>query len=125
MHFLPSPVGLFSEFLCPVHHNNKIDFQSILDSNSIEASDHKPEENYAFTLIPPNISFETVLNTQSRTEAITAYQKQVKQSDLVDTPASLCTSHGDGMGESDWEKYKDDQLLSNPGGDHYYLGQKN
>ena len=25
---------------------------------------------------------------------------------------------------TDWEKYKDDQLLSNPGGDHYYLKEK-
>ena len=25
---------------------------------------------------------------------------------------------------SDWQKYKDDQLLSNPGGDGYYLKEK-
>lgn len=32
-------------------------------------------------------------------------------------PAPPTQNHGEGL--SDWQKYKDDQLLSNPGGDHY------
>ncbi|MBW1801899.1 MAG: hypothetical protein JRJ85_14335 [Deltaproteobacteria bacterium] len=47
----------------------------------------------------------------SRQNAAAAYYKQEKQVNSVPSMSAL-------------QKYKDDQLLSNPGGDHYYLAQK-
>jgi hypothetical protein len=45
-----------------------------------------------------------------RTEAAAAYAKQAS---LANSPIQM----------SGWAKYKDDQLLRNPGGDHYYLDE--
>jgi hypothetical protein len=45
-----------------------------------------------------------------RTEAAAAYAKQAS---MATTPIQM----------SGWAKYKDDQLLRNPGGDHYYLDE--
>ncbi|MBW2032904.1 MAG: hypothetical protein JRI94_04825 [Deltaproteobacteria bacterium] len=94
--------------LSKIHQEREISFQSILDADSITNSDHEQIVNPSFTLIPHNFPLETAFNTSSKTEAIAAYQKQANQSNQT----------------SGWQKYKDDQLLSNPGGDHYYLGRK-
>jgi len=52
---------------------------------------------------------ETVGPVQtSKAQAVSAYERQADRA----------------AGMSGWAKYKDDQLLSNPGGDHYYLDQR-
>ncbi len=89
------------------HQNNEIDFESILNGYSAASSGQtaifKPP-----SILPTDLATKVALNTPSTTEASSAYIKQASQYNQV----------------SDWEKYKDDQLLSNPGGDHYYLEDK-
>jgi hypothetical protein len=94
-----------------IYQEKEVNFKSILsilDADSVTSSYGGPIVNPAFTLIPHDFPFETAFNAQSKTETIAAYQKHANQSYKV----------------SDWQKYKDDQLLSNPGGDHYYMEQK-
>lgn len=64
-------------------------------------------------LKPPALSFAEPLNAPPPTQSdvAAAYQRQVKPSA---EPAPL----------SGFQKYKDDQLLRNPGGRHYYLDKK-
>ncbi|MDY7037518.1 MAG: hypothetical protein SV375_15305 [Thermodesulfobacteriota bacterium] len=95
-------------------------FQSILDEESNTFTEHMPGLNPAFAINSSDIPLETVSNTPSRIDAISAYEKQAGQLSL---PGKSSRLKGKGLGLSDWEKYKDDQLLSNPGGDHYYLEQ--
>lgn len=62
---------------------------------------------------PPALSFSESLNAPppSQSDVAAAYQRHVKPSA---EPAAL----------SGFQKYKDDQLLRNPGGRHYYLDEQ-
>lgn len=62
-------------------------------------------------VVLPAFSLRQPTHAVSRLEAVAAYQQQANQ----------CENTGQ---MRDLEKYRDDQLLSNPGGDHYYLGEK-
>jgi len=103
-----------------VHQNEVTKFQSILDEESNTFTQHVPGLNPALAINSHDIPLETVSDTPSRTEAIAAYEKQAGQ---FSSPGKSSHLKGKGLGLSDWEKYKDDQLLSNPGGDNYYLEQ--
>ena len=82
------------------------DFQQILEANSSALSRQLPETKPPFPLIPEDFLLENVKDIPpSRTQVAGAYEKQADHAGRT----------------SDWEKYKDDQLLGNPGGDHYYL----
>ena len=94
--------------LAGTHHQNKTNFESILNARSLLSSRHEPKLNRPCTLLPPHISFETASNIHSSIDVVAAYKNQARYLNEA----------------SDWKKYKDDQLLSNPGGDYYYLGQK-
>ena len=72
---------------------------------TLHPTDHGPSRASDYAMRRSSYSFEAASTITSRAEAIAAYQNQ-------EVPIE---------GPSDWEKYKDDQLLSNPGGDHYYL----
>ena len=61
-------------------------------------------------ILPTSLLLSPSASPKPRTEAAAAYAKQ----------ASLATSP---IQMSGWAKYKDDQLLRNPGGDHYYLDE--
>ena len=91
---------------------NEGNFKDILSAQFVTADrDASKTTKPAFTLLPPNIPIETPFYTTSDMNAKAAYKKQENQ--YVD-PGKI----------SGLQKYKDDQLLSNPGGDHYYLEQK-
>ena len=91
---------------------NEKNFEDILAAHfGVVADDVSKTTNPAFTLLPPDIPLETTFYTTSDMNAKAAYKKQENQ--YVD-PGKI-----NGL-----QKYKDDQLLSNPGGDHYYLEQK-
>ena len=92
-----------------INGNGFPDFQSFLKAAPLDI----PEQNLAMN--SPELAFkehDILLQKESqpisRTEAVATYRKQMNAAEDL----------------SDWEKYKDDQLLSNPGGDHYYLDQK-
>ena len=94
--------------LCKTYQENGISFQSMLDREPITYFDHGTGVVPAVRSFEPAIGQEMTFNSAPKAEAFAAYQKQLSQTAQVD----------------DWEKYKDDQLLSNPGGDHYYLDEK-
>lgn len=83
---------------------NKESFQSLLHGE-LSSPGGEPIQNPAFTLLPPDIPLETKREALCIAQAVTAYQDHIDHRDEL----------------TGWEKYKDDQLLSNPGGDHYYL----
>lgn len=85
-----------------------MNFKSLLDADSDSPAYGEPILKPAFTLIPQDFPLETAFNTSCKIQTVAAYQKHANPSDNV----------------SGWQKYKDDQLLSNPGGDHYYLERK-
>ncbi|MFH1350522.1 MAG: hypothetical protein ABII26_06245 [Pseudomonadota bacterium] len=90
---------------------NGVDFQRVLGLESLNQVRNNASITGAtpvFMEHPFAISQEPPLNMVSNEEAISAYKKQEN---------GPIPSHK----MSDLEKYKDDQLLSNPGGDHYYL----
>jgi hypothetical protein len=80
-------------------------FESIPEGEPIEPSGQGPSNISNYDLFDAPFPFETASNTPSNADAAAAYQNYV----VAQEP------------QSDWEKYKDDQLLSNPGGDHYDL----
>jgi hypothetical protein len=88
--------------------NGDFDFKSIIRAHFHATAGDQPAMHSTFSLIPEGYPLETVNNIQpSGTQAALAYEK-----------------HSDPTaGMSGWAKYKDDQLLRNPGGDHYYLDQ--
>jgi len=100
--------------------NTGKNFQAVLDT---ETSTHTFDDDSVHSLPvfnsapPPRILLDNPEASESYMDAISAYKKQEKQS----TRAYKTTNPGN---MSDLQKYKDDQLLSNPGGDHYYLEQK-
>jgi len=86
--------------------NNK-SFQSVLHGE-LSSTGGEPIQTPAFTLLPPDIPLETKPDALCVIQTVTAYQDHIDHRDEL----------------TGWEKYKDDQLLSNPGGDHYYLKDK-
>ena len=90
------------------YQSEEVSFKSILDSDSTTPAYGKLLVNPAFSLIPNDFPLETAFNTPFKTKTIAAYQMHANQ------PYKA----------SGWQKYKDDQLLSNPGGDHYYIEKK-
>jgi len=61
-------------------------------------------------IFPTSFSLSSSAPPKPRKEAAAAY---AKQAGLANSPIQM----------SSWAKYKDDQLLRNPGGDHYYLDE--
>ena len=93
-------------------HNNGVNFQAILEGNlSTKVNDVSITTTPKFTLLPPDIPQKLASNIASGRDVSAAYKKVGNQ---YIEPGAI----------SDLSKYKDDQLLSNPGGDHYYLEQK-
>ena len=66
-----------------------------------KSADHIPGSRFSTTVASSSDTWSVRNDIGMQKKAIEQYQKM-----------------------SDWEKYKDDQLLSNPGGDHYYLDGK-
>ncbi len=64
--------------------------------------------NPKFTLIPRDLPLENISYGMPKGMAAAEYYSK---------------DHVPGQ-PSSWDKYKDDQLLSNPGGDNYYLGER-
>jgi len=92
-----------------INGNGFSDFQSFLKAETTDI----PAQNIVLNPPAPAFKERDILlqkETQpiSKTDAVIAYRKQMNAT----------------MELSGWEKYKDDQLLSNPGGDQYYLDQK-
>lgn len=85
--------------------NLRDDFESHLNEKLSGSGNHEPVVNPTFTLLPSDIALENIPEAMSATKAVSAYQKEALHSARI----------------NDWQKYKDDQLLSNPGGDAYYL----
>ena len=112
-HIIPvSPTENIHTNLPGILQKNGKNFKAILVAHSAVASnDDSITTNPAFTLLPPNIPLEIPFYTTSAMDAKAAYKRQENQ--CVE-PAKI----------SSLQKYKDDQLLSNPGGDNYYLEQK-
>jgi hypothetical protein len=96
------PVAPHAPDLSHEAYKGDVSFQALLDKGS-SLSDGAPIQHPAFTLLPPDLMIETegsglaVSEAQPTCRRSTAYEEEL----------------------SDWQKYKDDQLLSNPGGDHY------
>ncbi|MBN2123862.1 MAG: hypothetical protein JW821_06195 [Deltaproteobacteria bacterium] len=88
------------------------DFARLLDAGTAErsggAGEAPPMEVLRCYMPHPTVNMPQV--AASSGEAAAAYQKQQAQA-----PESCQLT--------DWQKYKDDQLLSNPGGDNYYLDE--
>jgi len=110
----------FTDYVKDIHanslkglKNNRTNFQATLDSHMVSnpGVDSKKITRPASVLSPPGFQANPQLKTASNGEAITAYKKQ-QAPDIKSNKIS------------DLAKYKDDQLLSNPGGDHYYLEEK-
>ena len=96
-----------------VEQTTKECFQSILDdlspaSSSVIYTTNNPYTPQTIQNRPSPNRINMVLNKN----AVAAYQKAEKLN------PTKTESNG-------WEKYKEDQLLSNPGGDHYYPGINN
>lgn len=92
-----------------INGNGFPDLQSFLKAEPLDL----PEQNLEMNPPAPAFKEHDILLQKesqpiSKTEAVAAYRKQMNATEEL----------------SDWEKYKDDQLLSNPGGDQYYLDQK-
>jgi len=97
-----SPVAPHAPDLSHEACTGDVSFQALLDEKS-SLSDGEPMQCPASTLLPPDLMIQTEGSGLAMVET---------------RPASLqSTAYGEEL--SDWQKYKDDQLLSNPGGDHY------
>lgn len=111
----------FDNFLKPdhlratdAHCKNRLTFRAFLEDN-VPSRMPAPEDTGVAAdrrVLPTRIPAEPVKETVfSKSAAAAAYKKQ----NIMDAgPGKM----------SDIRKYKDDQLLSNPGGDHYYLDQR-
>jgi len=92
-----------------INRNRFSDFRSFLNAESLDIPEQKTEMNPpAQAYREQDIFLQKESQSISKTEAVASYRKQMNASKEL----------------SGWEKYKDDQLLSNPGGDQYYLDQK-
>jgi hypothetical protein len=95
-----------------IRHDSEMNFQAVLEGNlSANVNDVSIKTTPMFTLLPPDIPLEFASNIASGRDVSAAYKK-------------VQNKYGESEKISDLSKYKDDQLLSNPGGDHYYLEQK-
>ena len=87
-------------------------FRRILENRTSPCKSPVPQETApAFTLLPPEIPLDFPVPSASRDAALAAYRQ-------IDITVPKAPQIGD------MEKYRDDQLLSNPGGDAYYLEKK-
>ncbi len=84
-------------------------FQSFMDEASSADDFSETVVTPGFTFVPRNSAPKDLPNAFSAAKALPAYQKALQNESNPMT---------------DWQKYKDDQLLSNPGGDGYYLTEK-
>jgi hypothetical protein len=102
-----SPVAPHASDLSHEAYKGDVSFQALLDEGS-SVSNGEPIQSSAFTLLPPDLMIQT------------------EGSGLALAEAQPGCRHNTAYGEklSDWQKYKDDQLLSNPGGDHYDYRKK-
>jgi len=83
------------------------EFQALLGAVAVEPQKQNSlSRNKTITSVAPNLPLETVSATPSQLKAAEAYQENM----VIDEQMT------------GWEKYKDDQLLSNPGGDYYFPG---
>jgi hypothetical protein len=87
----------------------EVSFKSLLDEGTF-SREGEPIEHPEFTLLPPELPIETGETGFCMTQTPPVSQSQG------------CLPYKEKL--SDWEKYKDDQLLSNPGGDYYNLKEK-
>lgn len=88
-------------------------FKSLFKEEFMESSntDLEPAKSSLNIAAPALSSQASPLENTSHSQARAAYQKQ----------ENVYIAHSKMNG---WEKYKDDQLLSNPGGDHYDMEKK-
>ena len=91
--------------LCESKSGSKVRFAEIMDSFSSARVSSKAASNPVPSA--PRANNAVVATAATREKAAAAYER-----------------HAPSSGLSDWEKYRDDQLLSNPGGDNYYLDEK-
>ena len=82
-----------------------VGFESFLNETPVKAADPGAPHPLNQAVPVSQYPLEAASSTPSEAHAAAAYEKQ-------DVPLEP---------QSDWEKYKDDQLLSNAGGDHYDL----
>lgn len=95
-----------------ISSDNQISFQSILEADCAAViNDPRMAQSPELLLSLPRTTLTSPSRIIAGKDAVAAYQKQA--------PPELQTGQ-----KSDLEKYIDDQLLSNPGGDHYYLDEK-
>lgn len=96
-------------------HHQELVFKSLLEAQAFFKSAGIKTANGAtgnVPLAPANAPVDSPILAEPNKKAVAdAYKKQEGKG----FKASML---------SDLQKYKDDQLLSNPGGDHYYLDQK-
>ena len=92
--------------------DNQINFQSILEEDCAAViDDHSMAQSPESVLPFPRITLTFPSRIIAGKDAVAAYEKQA--------PPVLQNGQ-----INDLEKYIDDQLLSNPGGDRYYLDEK-
>jgi hypothetical protein len=106
----------------------KIAFRSLLgaefSSVSINVNNTGPNNIISFTPFTADIHQPKIgPKLRSANKAYAAYQKHAGPAKHINTPVEIRPMKGIDTDWSGWEKYKDDQLLSNPGGDYYYLDQ--
>ena len=107
---------------------------------SLQSRDVPPRNADSFrTLLDGSYSSKKLISTvQPLASSVTGYQELTNSASYFMTPQSSLAprkeltaayklqegSEKPAPPRSDWEKYKDDQLLRNPGGDNYDLNQK-
>jgi hypothetical protein len=67
---------------------------------------------------------ETAASPSPETSAPRSNHAVMATAPPLGTATAAYEKHAPSNNLSDWEKYRDDQLLSNPGGDNYYLDEK-
>ena len=100
--------GAYLGHFSGLSHEEDVSFESILFERTASAPRKQPKLNPSFALSSSDMTVAPAPEASSGNRAIAAYEEQI--------------NHARRM--SGWEKYKDDQLLSNPGGDHYYWKEK-
>lgn len=109
----PNPTGMNNATAPKASQKRGMDFQSVLNRGSVTPTTADSRgSNRSFPISSPHRPLGPASVEPLRTDGIRAYQKQ-GSTEQVSTGFT-----------SDVAKYKDDQLLSNPGGDHYYLEEK-
>lgn len=102
--------------ISPAQGGVSVDFRTQLNKELTKGpSDINQTDLPLFTLIPHNLPDEVYSEKYPVSTAINTYQKNIN-------PVQI-TNESNVHEMSDIEKYMDDQLLSNPGGDNYYLDE--